>query len=332
MYACAMRAILIDRPGDESVMHVGEAPTPSPGPGEILIAVAATAVNRADLLQREGRYPPPPGASEILGLECAGTVAGVGEGVAAFAVGDRVTALLGGGGYAEQVVVDARHAIPVPGGLSLVEAAAIPEVFLTVFLTVFRLAGYRDGESVLAHGGGGGVGTAAITLVKLRGGWIAVTAGSEAKCRRCVEAGADLAVNYHTQDFVEEIATLTGGRGIDVVLDHVGGSYLERNMAALAINGRMVIIATIGGGSAEIDLRLLMRKRLSVTGSTLRARGADEKAAIVADFLARFGADLAAGRIRPIVDSVVPWTHAGDAHRRMAASEHFGKIVLEVKG
>jgi putative PIG3 family NAD(P)H quinone oxidoreductase len=327
-----MRAIVIDHPGDESVMHIGEVPAPSPGRGELRIAVAATAVNRADLLQREGRYPPPPGASEILGLECAGAVAEVGEGVTAFRVGDRVMALLGGGGYAEQTVVDARHALPVPEGLSLVEAAAISEVFLTVFLTVFRLACYRDGESVLVHGGGGGVGTAAVALVKLRGGRIAVTAGSEEKCRRCVEIGADLAVNYQVQDFVEEVGAFTGGRGVDVILDHVGGSYLERNIAALAINGRMVAIATIGGGTAELDLRILVRKRASVIGSTLRGRGPGEKADIIADFLARFGEDLASGRIRPVIDSIVPWTEAGDAHRRMAASEHFGKIVLEIRG
>jgi putative PIG3 family NAD(P)H quinone oxidoreductase len=327
-----MRAILIDRPGDESVMHIGECPAPRTGPGEIRIAVAATAVNRADLLQREGRYPPPPGASEILGLECAGKVAEVGEGVRGFRVGDRVMALLGGGGYAEETVVDARHAMPVPEALTLLEAAALPEVFLTAFLTVFRLAAYRDGEIVLAHGGGGGVGTAAITLVKLRGGTVAVTAGSAAKCRRCREAGADLAVDYHAQDFVEEVLALTGGRGVDVVLDHVGGPYLARNMTVLATNGRIVIIATIGGGSAEIDLRVLMRRRASVIGSTLRSRPADEKAAVVADFLGRFGADLGAGRIRPVIDSIVPWAEASEAHRRMAASRHFGKIVLQVDG
>jgi putative PIG3 family NAD(P)H quinone oxidoreductase len=307
-----MRAIVVDRPGDESVMRVGEVPSPTPGPGEIRIAVAAAGVNRADLLQRQGRYPPPAGASEVLGLECSGTVAEIGGGVTAFRVGDRVMALLAGGGYAEEVVVDARHAMPVPDALSLVEAAAFPEVFVTVFLTLFRLADYRDGESVLAHGGGGGVGTAAITLVKLRGGRVAVTAGNQAKCRRCVEVGADLAVDYRLQDFVAEIETFTGGRGVDVVLDHVGGSYLERNLASLATNGRLVVIATIGGGTAEIDLRTLMRKRASVIG--------------------RFSADLAAGRVRPVIDSVLPWTDAPEAHRRMAASEHFGKIVLEVRG
>lgn len=325
-----MRAILIERPGDETVLKPGEAEAPPLGPGELRIRVAATAVNRADLLQRQGLYPPPPGASPILGLECAGTVTEIGAGVAGWAIGDRVMALLAGGGYAEEVVVHAGSALRVPDRLSLEEAAAVPEVFLTAYLNLFELGALPDGGTALVHGGGSGVGTAAIQLVKAAGGRILVTAGSDEKCAQCAELGADLAINYRTERFAERVREATGGRGADVVLDSIGAPYLEGNLAALATGGRLVLIGLMGGAKAEINLAALLARRVSVIGSTLRARPVEEKAAIVAGFERRFGADLAAGRIRPIVDRVLPLDRAADAHRAMKASEHFGKIVLRV--
>jgi putative PIG3 family NAD(P)H quinone oxidoreductase len=299
-----------------------------PGPGELLIDVAATAVNRADLLQRRGLYPPPPGASEILGLECGGVVAGLGPGVTGWRPGDRVMALLTGGGYAERVTVPAVCALPVPERLSLAEAGAVPEVFLTVALSVFRLGALPDAGALLVHGGGSGVGTAAIQMAKAVGGTVVVTAGSEQKCRRCLELGADRAVDYRTGDFVAAAHGATGGSGVDVVLDPVGGPYLERNLEALATGGRLVVIATMGGRRAEIDLAALLRRRLTVIGTTLRARPLDEKATLVADFAARFLPLLADGRLRPVVDRVLPIAEVAEAHRIVAASEHFGKVVL----
>jgi len=325
-----MRAIVIDAPGDASVMHIGEVATPVPGPGEIRIRVAATAVNRADLLQRQGKYPPPAGASEILGLECAGTVSEVGDGVTSISPGDRVMALLAGGGYAEEAVVDVRCAVRVPDAITLAEAAALPEACFTVFGTVFQLGALDAGEAVLVHGGASGIGTTAITLVRLAGGRAVVTAGSDEKCARCTELGAALAINYRRQDFAEAVAGFTGGRGVDVVLDSIGSPYLERNLDCLAVGGRLVVIATMGGANAALDLRTLMRKRLAVIGSTLRARPVEEKAAVVAGFVARFGADLAAGRIRPVIDRIVPLEQAAEAHRVVEASEHVGKVVLRV--
>jgi len=325
-----MKAIVIAEPGDESVMRVGEAPEPALGPGDLRIRVAAAAVNRADLLQRQGLYPPPPGASEVLGLECAGEVVEVGADVSGWAPGDRVMALLAGGGYAEQVVVDAGSAMPVPAALSLEEAAALPEVFLTVFLNVFQLGGLAEGGAALVHGGGSGIGTAAIQLVKAAGARIVVTAGSEEKCRRCLELGADVAVNYRDGDFVEAAKQATGGRGVDVVLDSIGAPYLDANLRALATGGRLVLIGLMGGAKAELNLAALLARRLQVIGSTLRARPPAEKAGIVAGFLERFGARVEKGELRPVVDRVLPLAQAADAHRAMKASEHFGKIVLRV--
>ncbi|MGE5235195.1 MAG: NAD(P)H-quinone oxidoreductase [Acidobacteriota bacterium] len=326
-----MRAIVFDQPGDERVLRVAEIPAPSLGPGEVRIAVAACAVNRADLLQRQGKYPPPPGASEILGLECSGEVTEVASDVRDWTPGDRVAALLAGGGYAEEVVAPAGCLMRVPESLSLLEAAAIPEVYLTVHLTVFMLAALPNGGSALVHGGGSGIGTAAIQLVKAVGGHVIVTAGSEGKCRRCEAIGADRAVNYRTGDFLAAARELTGGTGVDVVLDSIGAPYLTRNLDALAVGGRLVVIATMGGRSADIDLSLLLRRRLSVIGSSLRSRPLAEKSEAVASFTRRFGPDLASGRVRPIVDRVLPLAQAGDAHRVMAASSHFGKIVLQVR-
>jgi putative PIG3 family NAD(P)H quinone oxidoreductase len=323
-----MRAIVIEKPGDESVMQIGEAPAPALGPDDLRIRVAACGVNRADLLQRQGLYPPPPGASPILGLECAGTVAEIGANVRGFEAGDRAMALLAGGGYAEEVVVHAGSAMKVPPALTLEEAAAIPEVFLTVFLNVFQLAQLPEGGALLVHGGGSGIGTAAIQLAKRAGARAIVTAGSDAKCEQCRKLGADVAVNYRSAKFADAVKQATGGQGVDVVLDSIGAPYLEDNLASLAVGGRLVLIGLMGGAKAELDLGALLARRLSVIGSTLRARPVEEKAAIVRGFVARFSDDLAAGRIRAVVDRVLPLAQAADAHRAMKASEHFGKIVL----
>jgi putative PIG3 family NAD(P)H quinone oxidoreductase len=325
-----VKAILFDEPGDPSVMKLGEAPAPELRPGSIRIRVAATAVNRADLLQRQGLYPPPPGASPILGLECAGEVAEVARDVASWRVGDRAMALLPGGGYAEEVVVPAGCAMRVPERLSLEEAAGVPEVFLTVSLNVFQLAALPDGGAVLVHGGGSGIGTAAIQLVKAAGGSIVVTAGSASKCDRCVELGADRAVNYRDEEFVEAVRQQTDGRGVDVVLDSIGAPYLEQNLAALAVGGRLVLIGLMGGSKSEIALARLLVRHLHLIGSTLRSRSDEAKSATVAAFEARFGAALGAGKIRPVIDRVLPLAEAPEAHRVVAASEHFGKLILRV--
>lgn len=323
-----MRAVIAEAPGDESVLRLVEVPEPPLGPGQLLLRVRATAVNRADLLQRRGLYPPPPGASEILGLECAGEVLAVGEGVVGWAVGDRAMALLAGGGYAERVVVDAGCAMPVPAALSWEEAGAFPEVFLTVYLTVFTLGGLREGETLLVHGGGSGVGTAAISLVTLAGGVVYVTAGSDEKCRRCLELGARGAFNYRTTDFVAALRAATGERGADLILDAIGGSYLSRNLEALAVGGRLLLIGTMGGRRGELDVATVLRKRLTIVGSTLRARPSKEKAALVARFLSQFGEDLVAGRLRPVIHTVFPLEAVAEAHRLVAASAHVGKVVL----
>jgi putative PIG3 family NAD(P)H quinone oxidoreductase len=325
-----MRAVIFDQPGDESVLRVGEVPAPACGPRELRIRVRAAGVNRADLMQRQGLYPPPPGASPILGLECAGSVEEVGAEVRGWSPGERAMALLSGGGYAEQAVVDAGSALRVPAHLSDEQAAALPEVLLTVFLNVFQLGALPEGGVALVHGGGSGIGTAAIRMVKQAGARIAVTAGSEEKCRSCEALGADRAVNYREGDFVAAVRELSGGRGADVVLDSIGAPYLARNLESLAVGGRLVLIGLMGGAKAELNLGLLLVKRLSVLGSTLRARPAGEKAAIVAGFLAQFGEALEAGSLDPVVDRVLPLDRAGEAHRAMKASEHFGKIVLRV--
>ena len=312
-----MRAILLQP--DHSLL-LGDAPAPPLGPHDLRIAVRATAVNRADLLQRAGRYPPPPGASEILGLECAGIVSEVGADVRGWRVGDRAMALLAGGGYAEEVVVDAGSAMHVPDAWSDEEAAAVPEVFLTAFLNLFLLARLREGESVLIHGGGSGVGTAATTLAKLAGARVLVTAGSAAKCAQCLAHGADVAINYREEDFVER------ARGVNVILDHIGARYLPRDLEALATDGRIVVIGSMGGERmASIDVVHLLGKRAQVIGSTLRARSVADKASIVAAFAERF-----LPRVRPVVHAVLPLERAEEAHRMMESSEHFGKIVLNV--
>jgi putative PIG3 family NAD(P)H quinone oxidoreductase len=320
-----MRAVILERFGDESVMKIGEVTPPRIGPDQIRIRVRATAVNRADLLQRQGHYPPPPGASDILGLECAGDVLETARGVGEWRPGDRVMALLPGGGYAEEAVVHRGSVMTVPDSLPYEEAAAIPEVFLTAFLNVFELARAREGETLLIHGGGSGVGTAATTLAKLAGLRVAVTAGSDEKCARCIQHGADVAINYRKEDFAGLL------RDVDIVLDHVGARYLAKDLAVLRTGGRVVIIGSMGGErNAEIDVATLLGKRLQIIGSTLRGRPEEEKAAIVRSFLARFGDDLRAGRIRPVIHALFPLARVADAHRLMKASDHFGKIVLSL--
>lgn len=319
-----MKAVVVDRPGNEDVLKIGDVPRPSPGPGQIRIRIAATAVNRADLLQREGHYPPPPGASPIIGMECAGTVAEIGADVRGWRVGARVMALLPGGAYAEETIADAGSCMPVPDFLTDVEAAAIPEVFLTAFLNIFELARAKQGESILIHGGGSGVGTAATTLCKLAGMRVYVTAGSDEKCQRCLAHGADVAINYAKEDFVQR------ANQIDIVLDHIGARYLIPDLRTLNVGGRVVIIGSMGGDRmANLDITALLGKRQQIIGSTLRARPAAEKASIVAHFLARFGEDLEAGRIKPVIDRVFTLDDVANAHRAMKA-DHFGKIVLKV--
>jgi putative PIG3 family NAD(P)H quinone oxidoreductase len=327
-----VRAVVFDTPGDESVLRVADVAPPALGPGDLRIRVAACGVNRADLLQRQGLYPPPPGASPLLGLECAGEVIETGTAVSGWRRGERAMALLAGGGYAEEVAVDAGSALRVPEALSLEEAAALPEVFLTVFLNVFEIGGLASGGTVLVHGGGSGIGTAAIQLAKAAGARIVVTAGSDAKCRRCRELGADVAVNYRTERFLDAAREASAGEGVDVVLDSIGAPYLADNLAALRIGGALVVIGLMGGAQAEIHLGVVVARRLRLIGSTLRARPAAEKAALVRAFEERFGADLAAGRLRPVVDRVLPLERAAEAHRVLRASEHFGKVVLVPRG
>jgi putative PIG3 family NAD(P)H quinone oxidoreductase len=323
-----MRAIVFDQPGDESVLRLGEAPSPTLKPSDLRIRVRATAVNRADLMQRQGLYPPPPGASPILGLECSGDVIEVGSAVSGWKAGDRAMALLAGGGYAEEAVVDAGSAMPIPDGFSYEEAGAFPEVFLTAFLNIFQIGNPPADGSVLVHGGGSGIGTASMALCREAGVRILVTAGSDEKCARCLELGADVAINYQTGDFADAVRAATAGTGVDVVLDSIGARYLAANIQSLRIGGRLVLIGLMGGARGEIDLATLLMKRVHVVGSTLRARPVAEKASIVRALQTRFGDALAAGRLRPIVDRVLPFAEAGEAHRIVKASTHFGKVVL----
>jgi putative PIG3 family NAD(P)H quinone oxidoreductase len=327
-----MHAILVREPGDENMLTWGEAPAPALGAADLRIRVRATAVNRADLLQRQGLYPPPPGASPILGLECAGEVLEVGPEARGFTPGQRVMALLAGGGYAEEIVTPAATALAVPNTMSDEEAGAFPEVFFTAFSNLFMpgLGALAAGESALVHGGGGGVGTAAINLLREASQRCFVTAGSDEKCRRCVELGATAAINYRTEDFSTRARELAGGRGVNVILDHIGARYLAGNLAALAVGGRLVLIGLMGGAHGELSLADLLIRRLAVIGSTLRSRSVEEKGRLVAAFRDRFGNALAAGRLRPVIDRVLPITKAAEAHRLMQASEHFGKIVLRV--
>ena len=323
-----MKAVIFDRPGDESVLRLGDVPDPSPKDDEILIRVRCAGLNRADLMQRQGHYPPPPGASEILGLECAGEVIAVGKSAHGWKIGDRAMALLPGGGYAELAVAHAGSAMAIPGALSDEEAAGIPEVYLTAFLNLFELADVKPGDNVLIHGGGSGVGTASIQLLREAGARSIVTAGSDAKCEQCLKFGADVAINYKSGPFPPAVKTATNGRGADVILDSIGAAYLAPNIESLAHGGRLVLIGLMTGSRAEIDLAAVLRRHIRIFGSTLRSRPAAEKAAIVSAFLGRLGAALSAGSLRPPIYKVLPASEASAAHRVMQASEHFGKIIL----
>jgi putative PIG3 family NAD(P)H quinone oxidoreductase len=321
-----MRAITIDEPGGPDALVLADVPDPVPGPGEVLVEVAASAVNRADILQRQGFYDPPPGAPSYPGLECSGRVAELGSGVAGWAVGDEVCALLAGGGYAERVVVPVGQLLPLPKGVDLVTAAALPEVTATVWSNVFQIAHLRPGETLLVHGGSSGIGTMAIQLGKAVGATVVATAGSARKLAFCADLGADTLINYREQDFVREL----GGHGADVILDLIGAKYLDRNLDALALNGRLVVIGMQGGVRAELDLAKLMAKRAAVIATSLRARPAPEKAAIVAAVREHVWPLIEAGAVRPIVDRTIALGSASDAHRLMESSEHIGKILLTV--
>ena len=323
-----MRAVVITSPGDPDVLKLTEVPDPVPGPGEVLVEVAAAGVNRADVLQRMGFYPPPPGAPPYPGLECSGRISALGPGVTVWQPGDEVCALLGGGGYAEQVAVPQGQLLPVPDGVSLVDAAGLPETACTVYATVFQQARLTPGETILVHGGAGGIGTIAIQLAKSFGARVICTAGTSAKLERCTELGADLAVSYVRDDFVSAVDVFTGGRGADVILDIVGGPYLARNVAALATGGRLLVVSTQGGSSAELDLQMLMRKRASILASTLRARPPADKAVIVAGVREQVWPLISAGRVRPVTDRVLPMADAADAHRALEQGTHVGKILL----
>jgi tumor protein p53-inducible protein 3 len=324
-----MKAVIVEKPGDESVLKIGEVNEPAIKPDEILIRVRAAGLNRADLLQRQGFYPPPPGASEIIGMECAGEVAAVGAAVTEWKVGDRAMALLPGGGYAEKAAAHHGSAMKIPASLSFEEAAGLPEVFLTAFLNLFVLAEIKSGETALIHGGGSGVGTASILLLMEAHARSIVTAGADAKCEQCLQLGADVALNYNSGPFAPSVRTATNGRGVDVILDSIGGPYLAGNIESLAQGGRLVLIGLMKGAHAEIDLSALLRRHLKIFGSTLRMRPAAEKAQIVAAFLREFGAALEAGRLRPPIYKVLPASDAPTAHRMMQSSEHFGKIILK---
>jgi putative PIG3 family NAD(P)H quinone oxidoreductase len=323
-----MQAITIPEPGGPDALVWATVPDPEPGPDEVVLAVAASAVNRADLLQRQGFYPPPPGAPPYPGLECAGAVVARGEGVEGWAVGDEVCALLAGGGYAEQVAVPAGQLLPKPANLSLVEAAALPEVVCTVWSNVFMLAGLRPGETFLVHGGAGGIGTMAIQLAKRMRARVATTAGSAEKLQRCRELGADIAISYRDEDFVARIKAETGGRGVDVILDNMGAKYLGRNVDALATSGRLVVIGLQGGAKGELDLGKLLAKRAAVLATTLRSRPVEEKAAIVASVREHVWPLIESGAVRPIIDRTMPMPNAADAHRAIESGEHVGKVLL----
>ncbi|WP_371616890.1 NAD(P)H-quinone oxidoreductase [Streptomyces sp. NBC_00454] len=323
-----MHAITIEQPGGPEALVWAEVPDPVAGEGEVLVDVAASAVNRADVLQRQGFYDPPPGASRHPGLECSGRISAVGPGVSGWSVGDEVCALLAGGGYAERVAVPAGQLLPVPAGLDLVTAAALPEVVSTVWSNVFMVAGLRPGETLLVHGGSSGIGTMAIQLAKAVGARVAVTAGGKEKLARCAELGADILIDYREQDFVAEVRAATGGAGADVILDIMGAKYLARNVDALAVNGRLAVIGLQGGAKAELNLGALLAKRAAITATSLRARPLEEKAAIIAAVREHVWPLIATGRVHPVVHGSFPMAEAAEAHRVLESSAHVGKLLL----
>ncbi|MFI5861191.1 NAD(P)H-quinone oxidoreductase [Streptomyces sp. NPDC051546] len=323
-----MHAITIEQPGGPDALVWADAPDPVAGDGEVLVEVAASAVNRADVLQRQGFYNPPPGASPHPGLECSGRISAIGAGVSGWSVGDEVCALLSGGGYAQRVAVPAGQLLPVPAGVDLVTAAALPEVVSTVWSNVFMVAGLRPGETLLVHGGSSGIGTMAIQLAKAVGARVAVTAGGKEKLARCAELGADILIDYREQDFVEEVRAATDGAGADVILDIMGAKYLTRNVDALAVNGRLAIIGLQGGVKAELNLAALLAKRAAITATTLRARPLEEKAAIVAAVREHVWPLIESGRVHPVVHRTFPMQDAAEAHRVLESSTHVGKLLL----
>jgi len=323
-----MQHIAITEPGGPEVLSLVEGPTPRPGPGEVLINVHAAGINRADIVQRQGFYPPPPGASDIPGLEVAGEIVELGEGVSSWREGDAVCALLTGGGYAEYAVAAAAECLPIPAGMSMEEAAALPETVLTVWSNVMQRCTLQPGERFLVHGGSSGIGTAAIQLAKQHGCEVYATAGSAEKVAVCESLGAARAVNYREEDFVEVLLEASGGEGVDVILDMVGGDYVDRNIQLAAADGRIVNIAYLQGSKVEVNLMPVMLKRLQITGSTLRARPAEFKAALTAEVLARAWPWIEEGAVKPIVHQVFPFSAAAEAHRIMEASTHIGKLIL----
>ena len=325
-----MHAITIPEPGGPEALVWDEVPDPVAGDGEVLVEVVAGAVNRADILQRQGFYDPPPGSSPYPGLECSGRIAAVGAGVSGWAVGDEVCALLAGGGYAEKVAVPAGQLLPVPKGLDLKQAAALPEVVCTVWSNVFMIAQLRPGETLLVHGGSSGIGTMAIQLAKAVGAKVAVTAGTREKLERCAALGADILINYREQDFVEEVKKATDGAGADVILDNMGAKYLDRNLRALAVSGRLAVIGMQGGIKGELNLATLLNKRAAISATSLRARPLGEKAAIVAAVREHVWPLIDGGHVRPVVDREIPMSDAAAAHRVVEESGHVGKVLLVV--
>ncbi len=325
-----MLAIEISRPGPPDVLVPAERPAPRPGRGEVLIKVAAAGVNRPDVMQRQGRYPPPPGASDIPGLEVAGEIVEGGDGVTNWQAGDPVCALVSGGGYAEYCVAPAPQCLPVPAGLTpaLIAAAGIPETFFTVWTNVFERGRLTAGETFLVHGGASGIGTTAIQLARAFGARVFATAGTPEKCRACERLGAERAIDYRTDDFVAVVKAATGGRGLDVILDMVGGDYIPRNLDCLAIDGRLVQIAFLKGSRAEVDLMAVLRRRLTITGSTLRPRSVEEKGAIARALREHVWPLIERGTVKPIIHATFPLARAADAHRMMERGEHIGKIIL----
>lgn len=326
-----MEAIIRTGDGGPEVLQLSEVPAPKPTATQLLVDVHATALNRADLIQRRGGYPPPPGDADILGLEIAGTVAAVGRAVEGVSEGDRVFGLVGGGGYAAQAVIDYRMAMPIPDSWRFEEAAAVPEVFFTANENIFTLGELAAGETILIHAGGSGVGTAGIQISHHAGANVFVTAGTSEKIHKCKTLGAIEGINYKTADFVAEIEHLTGGEGVDVVLDFIGAPYLEQNLSILKTKGRLLQVGLIGGATAEIDLGTLMRKRLKIIGSVMRPQSIDEKIAITQRFVDRWLPELKNGTLKPVIDSVFPLAEARQAHTYMEANRNFGKIILKLK-
>lgn len=325
-----MTAIGFEAPGGPEVLKAQQRPVPQPGPGQILVHVAVAGINRPDVLQRMGGYAPPPGASDIPGLEIAGRVVALGEGVSRYEIGDQICALVAGGGYAQYAVVHEDNALPIPAGLSLEEAGAIPETYFTVWTNVFQRGGLKKGESFMVHGGTSGIGTTAIQLAKAFGATVLATAGSDEKCTACRDLGADHAINYRTEDFVAAAKAATGGRGVNLILDMVGGDYINRNYDAAAESGRIVQIAFLNGPKAEVNFSRLMMKRLTHTGSTLRPRTIAEKAAIARELEEKVWPLLIEGRCKPVIHARFPLAQAAQAHALMESNAHIGKIVLTV--